>query len=851
MKRHHGMKTTTAFCLMLIWLSLLVAYPTSADAEEDLAVKSSAGTLHPNPEQPIEKTLSAEEDNLTQLKEQLQQARALKETVDMEIDAYKLQMSVHGNLLMFPTSDVADLEKAQGEHRLVTEKISGRLANLTEKRDSIEQVGQQAEQKAELNEKQLKEKEATGFRDAAAKTRGKQLKNLRKFISDEIRIIHDIRDVYTNRINQLDQTQKALSGLTERFELQIKNRKKQDLFRKGYSLLTAPGWHAIREELQGDARQLRQARKKSFWMEQTQDIWTKGHGSPQTFFMLLGIVLFLSLRLRKYCVLLEKRPSMAYRPWGSITIRLIKRSLPLLGAVLFLYAYAQARLIYSSVPFVPVILYVLIVFLFCQWEFGMLKAWQGYDASHTFASMRFRLQGLVLTAGLFAMTHVIVSWLLGKESAMLSLLRIAFEVAILVWAILFLKMFRRDFADFGFAKSKFLSFLTPLVIGLCYCIVVGGVLLELAGFGRLAVHWYASWGRSLVVVSWASVLFFCLREWNAGLVGVADAHEGEEERPQAVKWLFLRLAWLAWVGALLVSLILAWGGTQTVLVGLAGSLTHPIQVGNMSVRLIGFVYAFLVLLFTHALTRLWRHFLTKRVLSDSGLELGVQESIASITVYVLWGLGILVSLNAMGLSATSIVVAFGALSIGLGFGLQNIFNNFVSGLILLFERPIQVGDLVQVNDIWGSVAKINVRSTVVQTFDNASLIIPNSDMISNQVTNWSFKDQRLRRIITVGVAYGSPTELVRETLLQVAREHQRILKRPAPDVLFYDFGDSALIFKLRMWTTIEHFVAAETDVRFEIDRLFRERKIEIAFPQRDIHVRSVAENAKLEMGTKE
>ncbi len=119
-------------------------------------------------------------------------------------------------------------------------------------------------------------------------------------------------------------------------------------------------------------------------------------------------------------------------------------------------------------------------------------------------------------------------------------------------------------------------------------------------------------------------------------------------------------------------------------------------------------------------------------------------------------------------------------------------------------------------------------------------------MISNQVTNWSFKDLRLRRIITVGVAYGSPIELVRKTLLEIAHKHPKVLKKPNPDVLFDDFGDSALVFKLRLWTTMEHFISVETDTRFEIDRLFRERNIEIAFPQRDIHIRSVVESVKVD-----
>ncbi|HCY85578.1 MAG TPA: potassium transporter KefA [Desulfobacteraceae bacterium] len=226
------------------------------------------------------------------------------------------------------------------------------------------------------------------------------------------------------------------------------------------------------------------------------------------------------------------------------------------------------------------------------------------------------------------------------------------------------------------------------------------------------------------------------------------------------------------------------------------------------------------------------------------MEIGLQDSITTITVYLIWMFGILVSLHLFGLNTASLAVAFGALGIGLGFGLQNIFNNFISGIILLFERPIQVGDDVEINGTWAQVKKINVRSTVVQTYDNASLIIPNADFISSQVTNWSFKDKRLRRNIEVGVAYGSDIERVKDTLLEIAETTPKVLKRPAPDIWFRDFGDSALIFRLRIWTDINNMLRVETDIRFRIDKLFRERGIEISFPQRDIHIRSVAGQAE-------
>ncbi|MDQ1269509.1 MAG: potassium-dependent mechanosensitive channel, partial [Thermodesulfobacteriota bacterium] len=223
----------------------------------------------------------------------------------------------------------------------------------------------------------------------------------------------------------------------------------------------------------------------------------------------------------------------------------------------------------------------------------------------------------------------------------------------------------------------------------------------------------------------------------------------------------------------------------------------------------------------------------------SGMAQGMQESITTISAYMIWTIGLLIALHAFGLNTASLAVAFGALGIGIGFGLQNIFNNFISGIILLFERPIQVGDDVEINGIWARVRKINVRSTIVQTYDNASLIIPNADLISNQLTNWSFKDKRIRRKISVGVAYGSDIELVRTILLQIAVDAPNVLRYPRADVLFTDFGDSALIFVLRLWTDVDHMLEVDTDVRFRIDKKFRENNIEISFPQRDIHIRSI------------
>lgn len=837
-------RTTTAFVtalLLPIFLVFLGGEPKIAHAVWiSVAAESANGAGDTDLSQSIEKTLKAEEKNAGQLIADLKQIQSLKEAMDREMDAYRLQMSIHGNLLLLPTTPISDLEKARADQKVTLNSVAARLKRLSEQLATVEQLRLQTEEKYSLNEKHFIEIRAERSKDASAKIRLNQFDALTKLISSERTTISQILDIHTNRIGQWQQIEQALRALTERFEQEITSRRKEDLFKRKERPLAGLGWQSVDEELSELSSQVSLLFTLSFWARQTRALWAAGGLTSVTFVLLFGILYFLFLRLRRYCLHLEQLPVLSSHPRTLLTLKLMRRSLPLLGVTVFLYTYAQARLGYSSFPFIRVVVYVLLVWLFCRWELDLLKMLRKGEQSPVLEALGSRLRFLVFLVRAFAIAYVTLSWMMGQGGVILFLCRISFETVLVVWSVSFFRTFRQEFARASFSKSRLFSIAGPAITGLGYTITVGGLLLELAGYGNLALHWYASWGRTIVFLSWAALLFLSLQEWGAGLAKTPMAEEdGTAETARPAKWLLVRLAWLAWLAALLVCLLLAWGETQTVIVGLVKVVSRPIQIGSMSLSLLGFIYAALVLLFTHAAIRIWRRFLRKQILVDSGIELGLQESIATVTTYLFWALGILVALNVMGLSTTSIAVAFGALSLGLGFGLQNIFNNFISGLILLFERPVQVGDVVQVNDVWGTVMKITVRSTVVQTFDNASLIIPNSDMISNQVTNWSFKDPRLRRTITVGVAYGSDIGLVRETLLEVARGHHKVLKIPRPDVLFEDFGDSALIFKLRLWSTINDFIKAETDIRFEIDRLFRERKIEIPFPQQDIHVRSV------------
>jgi small-conductance mechanosensitive channel len=206
--------------------------------------------------------------------------------------------------------------------------------------------------------------------------------------------------------------------------------------------------------------------------------------------------------------------------------------------------------------------------------------------------------------------------------------------------------------------------------------------------------------------------------------------------------------------------------------------------------------------------------------------------------------GFLLALVALGIDLRNITIIGGALGVGIGFGLQGIVNNFVSGLILLFERPIKVGDWVQLGDQWGEISKIGLRATVVKTFDRSEVVVPNSDLVSNQVTNWTLSDRFMRITIPVGVAYGSDVPLVMQTLKDCADDNPMVVSNPAPQILFMGFGDSSLDFQVRIWIhEVDNMFAVRSELNQEIDRRFRESGIEIAFPQRDLHLRSVDESA--------
>jgi len=565
-----------------------------------------------------------------------------------------------------------------------------------------------------------------------------------------------------------------------------------------------------------------------------------GELSLALFFLLLFLLLLIIRWFRKQCQTLQASlPAENYSYW-RLTIQLVQRSLYLIGAIILIITCGQVHLSIQAEDFsARLVVDILLIVLFTKWCRGFLR-YQFFEKEEK-KEKRARFEARILISGIryFSILLVLLKYVLGDMSVLFLLTRLAFELYLIAWSLLYFKIILSGLWGHNTAAERFSPPFQLIISALGYGIPLGGMLLEFSGYGNMALFWFISWGRTVVILLWAYLLFKSLREWSSTFQkGPEEEETDSTETRQPFLWLLSRIGWLVWFSAAVTGIFIAWGAGQVFFMKFFKLINEPFSMGSMTLKTSGFFYALLIVLITQTAVKLWKYFLLDKVLNQSGLQPGLQNSITTVSAYCLWTFGILIALSALGVSATSITVAFGALGIGLGFGLQNIFNNFVSGLILLFERPIQTGDSVEIGGRWGIVKKINVRSTVVQTWDNASLIIPNSELISQQVTNWSFKDLSLRRDIIVGVIYGSDTQLVKEILLAVAKDNKLVLQKPEPDVLFHDFGDSALVFKLRVWTTVNYMLALESQIRFEIDRRFNEKGIVIAFPQRDIHIRT-------------
>lgn len=268
--------------------------------------------------------------------------------------------------------------------------------------------------------------------------------------------------------------------------------------------------------------------------------------------------------------------------------------------------------------------------------------------------------------------------------------------------------------------------------------------------------------------------------------------------------------------------------------------TNLFELGDSKITLgtlFYFIFGFIVLSF---LARHFRDILVNRILVKANVDKGARNSIGLIFRVLFMFIGSIAIITTAGIDMSSLSLLAGALGVGIGFGLQNITDNFISGIIILFEKPIKVGDRIVVGDTEGDVINISVRATTILTNENVSIIVPNSEFISSRVINWSHNDRNIRFDLPVGVSYSEDPVKVKEVLLKVANGNEHVLKKPEPVVFFDEFADSSLNFTLGVWTSTftDKPRRLKSELYFEIFDQFKKEGIEIPFPQRDVYIKS-------------
>jgi len=325
-------------------------------------------------------------------------------------------------------------------------------------------------------------------------------------------------------------------------------------------------------------------------------------------------------------------------------------------------------------------------------------------------------------------------------------------------------------------------------------------------------------------------VFFSSPVWQVKLL-----RNDAESLVRKVGFLFLTTMILF---AILPGLLVAWDVYDSAFVATSRVLSLGFFIGTLWIS-VGTILASVAVFYIAILTS---HILPKvlldEVVTGQKMQRGVQNSIGKLIRYSIVFIGILFAFMALGFDFTKLTIIMGALGVGIGFGLQGIVNNFVSGLILLFERPLREGDTIELGEKSARIKKIGLRATIVETFDQADVIIPNADLINNRVINWTLANRQVRLSVPVGVAYGSDVSLVVETLLACAKQHEEVAKSPTPEVLFLNFGESSLDFELRVWIPDADLrLRVRSDLYHAIEQVFRESDIEIPFPQMDLHLR--------------
>ena len=345
---------------------------------------------------------------------------------------------------------------------------------------------------------------------------------------------------------------------------------------------------------------------------------------------------------------------------------------------------------------------------------------------------------------------------------------------------------------------------------------------------------------AFVILTWLGIYLACGMLEGAVHSDLLQSFTLVQDHTQGLIKRVTRFVQILISGMALAMVLMVWGVYDNPLVSIQGILSWGVTIGSQKITIALFLTAAACLYGSFLLSWVLQSLLMQGTATNKKMGPGEQQSLVSLIHYALVFVGLMLALGVLGIDLTQITIILGALGVGIGFGLQQIVNNLVCGIILLVERPIRVEDYLEVDGHMAVVKRIGLRATRVQTFDRSDIMIPNANLITNQVTNWTYSDRFARLKFPVGVAYGTDTEQVLNILLEIANNDPAVVQYPAPTAFFNGFGDSSLNFELRVYLLdIENRFSVRGRINQKIEQKLREAGITIPFPQRDLHLRSV------------
>ena len=835
-------RLSIALCI----LAVFCCWAPAANAEErDSTI--SLGQM----EKPLDKALASHGAQLEELKSHRKRLEDLREKIRTETDSFRSLYIANSQLLLESQPRIETVENAVGENRLALGVLGEHIEDLEDPIKSISDFNRQTTDRIEMVRGQIEEIRESRLSEARKKLLEEAALEVLGVLEEKKQLGEQVQAEYGQLLNDLNAGMEVFKAINEKLKNRLEILKRTSLMKR-FDPLRDFTAKALAEEIKSAVERVVSVFRSSTW----EVLWARSRlgGSEKWAFFFGGLLLIVVVQgpLRSVLMRIEAKCKGPERCYRGLAAYLIRHSLPFLCLTSFFGAYYFFRSFgfYKSFRFSlfnigldRVLFLIFLILTTTRWGLDYLRhATAGPPTPlQTFVSLR--LGRFLRFLRTFLIAGVILLWIVGAGALTSWTLKSLASAAALAWTVFFWRgakrvsdrTVREGHAVLGRKWVALLRAWTFLVFG-------GSLALNLLGYRSLGGRWFVSWSDTAILLFWGWIGLNAFREWGRTLI----AKNGEEPfraktSSRHLRWSLFQSSRAAFFLIVAAAIAHVWDPAGMLRAHLVDIFGFTIAIGSLQLSVKGTLYAGAIVFATLVGARIGRSLMKEKVLDKRSFERGLEDSILTIASYLIWALGLLLALGSLGVDASSLAVVFGALSIGIGFGLQNIFNNFISGLILLFERPVQVGDYVEIDGQWAEVRKINVRATVVQTFDNASKIIPNSDFISKQVTNWSFKDKRIRLNMEVGVAYGSDVELVMNTLAEIIEKDPEALKYPRPEVLFLDHGDSALIFRLRFWTHVEQYWSAPSRIRCEIDRRFRELDIEIAFPQRDLHIRSMPE----------